>query len=115
MERAVAEAQARRGLRVAVTDQDSASALEEVPGSIGTSSLALVASERRNVRVLEIDGVAPSVHALETGAYRYVRPLYLVISGSAPAAARSFVEFATSPGAREVLMRNGALPWLPAR
>lgn len=115
IERAIRAAQARPGLQVAVSDQDSAIALEQVPGSIGTSSLALIASERRDVRPLAIEGVAPSVHALETGAYRYVRPLYLVSSTSAPATARAFAEFAVSSAAREILLRQGALPWLPPR
>ncbi|HSD62001.1 MAG TPA: substrate-binding domain-containing protein [Burkholderiales bacterium] len=115
LERAVRAAQTRAGLQVAVSDQDSVVALEQVPGSIGTSSLALIASERRKVRVLAVEGVAPSVQALETGAYRYARPFYLISSASASATTQAFAEFAASPGAREVLLRYGALPWLPAR
>lgn len=115
LERAVRAAQARRGLMVAITDQDSAQYLEQVPGSIGTTSLALVVSERRNLRVLAIEGVAPSIRALESGAYRFSRPLYLITSASPSAAALAFAEFAASPAAGEVLRRNGAVPWLPAQ
>lgn len=115
LERAVRAAQARRGLMVAITDQDSAQYLEQVPGSIGTTSLALVVSERRNLRVLAIEGVAPSIQALESGAYRFSRPLYLITSASPSAAALAFAEFAASPAAGEVLRRNGAVPWLPAQ
>ncbi len=115
LDRAVLAAQARPGLPVAVTDQESAQRLERVPGSIGTSSLAVLTGERRSLRALAIEGVAPTLQALDSGAYRFSRPLYLVSAAAPPAAAQAFEAFLATSAAGEVLLRNGAVPWQPAR
>jgi len=109
MNRAVTSAQARHGLTVAITDQDSADALEKVPGSLGTSSLALIVTEGRKIKPLAIDGVAPSVEGLKTGAYPFVKPRLLVTGGSPSAATQAFIAFLRSPATGSVLARYGAL------
>jgi phosphate transport system substrate-binding protein len=109
MNRAVTFAQGRHGLTVAITDQDSADALEKVPGSLGTSSLALIVTEGRKIKPLAIDGVAPSVEGLRTGVYPFAKPLLLVTSGSPTAATQAFIAFLRSPATGDMLARYGAL------
>lgn len=107
MDRAVTAALARKGMILAITDQDSADTLEKVPGAVGTSSLALILSENRALHALPLDGVEPTVEALADGRYPYGRSLYLVTGPRTAAEARRFAEFLASPAAQAVLRRNG--------
>lgn len=60
-------AEKRPGLLFTVTDQETADSIEKVPGSLGPSTLALVLSEKRAMRVLSLNGVVPDVKALADG------------------------------------------------
>lgn len=115
MDRAVSAAQSRHGLIVAATDQDSADALEKIPGSLGTSSLALITTERRKIRPLAINGAAPSVDGLRTGAYPHVKRLTLVARPSPSPATQAFIAYLRSPEVARMLPRYGALaaPQIP--
>jgi phosphate transport system substrate-binding protein len=108
--RAVEQALKRAGMLVASTDREAADILERTPGAIGPSTLGLIQSERRGLRALAMDGVAPTLQALESGAYPHHKRLYLVIGkkGLTPEAAR-FVEFVTSPAGKALLRNNGHL------
>lgn len=101
---------ARRGMRIAPTDHDSARDVERTPGAFGTSTLALALSERRRFKVLALDGVMPSLRSLEDQSYAPVKRLYLVVANDAPPAARAFVDFVLSPAGARMLRANGQLP-----
>lgn len=107
---AVAQALARDGMIVAVTDQDSASEILRLPGALGTSTLALILSERRALYALPIDGVAPSVKSLANGTYPYARSLYLATKGTPPEAVAHFIDFIRSAEGRRILSENGHVP-----
>ena len=109
MNRAVSTAQARPGLYTALTDPDMADALENVPGSIGSTTLALIVSEQRRLNPIPLDKVVPSVATLASGAYPYAKPLYLVTAPGVSAAARDFIAFLKSPPGEVILARNGYL------
>lgn len=101
----------RPGMIVAPTDRDAADAIEKTPGAIGASTLALILSEKRAMRPLALDGVAPTVEALEAGAYRHQKRLSLAWGPRAlrPEAGR-FVEFVQSARARAILRATGHAP-----
>lgn len=107
MREAKSAAEQRKGMLFAVTDQDAADALEKMPGSLGPTTLALVLSEHRELRVLPLEGVTPDVRSLADGAYALYKTMLLVTGPKSPAAAKAFVEFARSSAAREILARNG--------
>jgi phosphate transport system substrate-binding protein len=104
---AVAIAMAREGMVFAMTDQDSADAIERLPGGLGTSSLALLMSERRRARALSIDGVTPTVANVASGRYPYVKPLVLLVKAGAPASLMQFVAFVGSAAGRCILTEAG--------
>jgi phosphate transport system substrate-binding protein len=108
---ALATAMAREGMIVAITDQDSANDIGRIKGAIGTSSLALILSEQRNLTALSIDGVKPSVNALADGTYPHYKSLYIVSKGTAPGAAARFIAFVRSSEGRRALMEMGH--WVP--
>jgi phosphate transport system substrate-binding protein len=107
---AVAAAGRRPGMIVADTDTEAANLIERTKGSLGPTTLALLLSERRNAKILKLDGVAPSVKALADGRYRLQKRFYLVTGPRASAGARQFVAFVQSPAGRTILERTGHLP-----
>ncbi len=107
MEQAVKSALSRRGMRMAITDGDSADAIETVQGALGTSSLALMVSEKRSLKALALNGVTPSTKTIADGTYPYVKSMYL-LTGSRPSqATQEFVSFVRSGRGREILGQLG--------
>ncbi len=110
MKQAVAAAHASDGMVIGVTDQDSANEAERLPGSIGTSSLALLLSENRKLQPIAINGVKPTIQTLAQGSYPYVKPMYIVTKGKPAAHVQRFVDFALSAEGRALLARLGHVP-----
>ena len=108
--RAMTIAYARPGVHIAITDQDSADAIEQIPGGLGTSTLALILSEQRTINALPLNGVAPSVAALMRGSYPYFKPLYLITPQNPSGPARAFAAFIQSRQGARILSDNGYLP-----
>lgn len=107
MDRAVTEALQREGMIVAITDQDSADAIEKIPGAVGTVTLGQLVSEDRPFKVLSLDGVRPGADALASGAYPYFKAYYLIMRPDAPRAAREFRDFLFSARGSGILSRCG--------
>lgn len=107
---AVDRAHARPGLATAGTDQENAELLERIQGSFGIISVGQAMAERRRLRLLALDGVAPTLEALVSGRYRLSRALAVVTRGEAPAAAQAFLDFLASPPARALLRAHGYVP-----
>jgi phosphate transport system substrate-binding protein len=104
---ALASAQAREGMVVGITDQDSANELQRLKGGLGTASLALVLSEKRPLSVIPIEGVTPSVTTLTNKTYPYFKPMYFVTRSNAPAAVTRFIEFTRSAQGQRILADTG--------
>ncbi len=99
-----------QGIPVAMTDQDTAQMLERFPGSVATSSLALILAEQRPLTALTLDDVAPTAANLAAGRYRMMKPLYLVLHNDSTEHARRFAAFVTSdPIAARILDETGHL------
>lgn len=107
---AVALAGKRPGMIVADADSDAANLIERTEGSFGATALGLVLSERRNLKVLKLDGVAPSAKALADERYGLQKRLYLVTVPRSGPAAREFVAFVQSRTGRAILERTGHVP-----
>jgi len=107
MERALNSAHGRAGLKMAATDQDSAEAIAAIPGALGTSTLALILSERRPLKALSINGIPPSPRAIADGSYPYFKTFYLVTRRTPSPPAKRFLEFVGSAPGREILSRLG--------
>lgn len=109
MNSAINAALARKGLRMADTDQDNADALEQLPGSLGTTTLTQILTENRALRPLALDGVAPTLQSLASGGYRYFKTLHLVTGRDPSPLAKDFVAFIRSPAGQAVLAKTGNL------
>ncbi len=104
---AVTEAMSRPGMVIGITDQDSATRIARLSNSLGTSSLALILSEKHALRALAIDGVAPTVKAIADGTYPHFKTLFIVTRSSPPASASAFIAFVKSSDGRRILEDTG--------
>lgn len=105
--RALTAAEKRPGMSFALTDQDSAESTEKIPGALGTSTLAQILTEKRALKVLDFDGVKPSVDNMRNGSYPYYKRMFIVIGPKASATAREFIAYAQSAAGRGLLARVG--------
>ena len=78
MDQAVTRAMSREGMILAITDQESAQVVEKTPGALAAGTLTQVYSEKRQVNILSLNGIAPSVKTLGEDAYPLSLSLYLV-------------------------------------
>jgi len=107
---AVASASKRPGMIIADTDNDAADMIERTEGAFGVTALGLVLSERRKIKVLKLDGVAPSAKSLADGRYGLEKRFNLVTVPRSSAGVREFAAFVQSRTGRAILERTGHVP-----
>lgn len=94
-----------------LTDQDANHALSTTRYAIGVCDLGMIAAENLPVKVLKLNGIAPSPEALLTGEYPLSRDLsFLYREETLPEEAKAFLEFVRSDEGRGILKSNGYLP-----
>ncbi len=96
MEQAVALSFSREGMNLAITDQDNASVIEMTAGGLGGGTLTQILSENRQVKVLSLNGVKPSVEGLVDGSYPWSKSIYLVTAAGTSPAVQRFEAFIIS-------------------
>lgn len=99
----------RRDLSIAATDQDNADMGEKVKGSLIGATLAQIVSERRNLRFVSIDGVAPSLETYLNGSYPYGKSLLVVVPAKIGPEAEAFIAFLARPAGATLLRRAGVI------
>jgi phosphate transport system substrate-binding protein len=109
MSDAVDVALKRQGMLMALTDQEAAEMIENIPGSFGFSTLAQIISEKRCVKVLAYNGVLPDIHSLSDRSYLFFKVLYFVIQKEPSEPVRQFIDFARSDEGRKILEESGNL------
>ena len=95
------------GIFVGNTDQEAAMQIEKTPGSFGTLSNSIIAVEKRKIKVLSIDGVAPTVSNVSASKYPYAMTLSLVYKRDKyRGAIKDFIEFVFSRAGQKILSNN---------
>jgi phosphate transport system substrate-binding protein len=107
MDAAVQSALQRKELHVAINDQDNATALEKIPGSLGVIPLAQIMTEQRRIKPLVFDDLEGTVEALKAGNYPYAKEHYIVSKSDPGPEAQAFLDFIASPEGQEVLRVSG--------
>ena len=108
--RAVAAARTRPGVPTFMNDQDHAAALERLPGAFGSLALGQVAAEERRLRPVELDGVLPSTAAVESGAWPFVKHLFVAHGASPRPEALALAAFLGGSDAGAILASLDHLP-----
>jgi phosphate transport system substrate-binding protein len=107
MEQAIKNALTRDSMKIAVTDGEAADAIEAIQGAMGTSSLALIISEKRSLKALTLDGVAPSPKTIADGSYPYFKSIYALTGTKPSALTEEFMAFLRGKAGQEILTRVG--------
>ena len=111
LDQALTVAEQRPGMPFATTDQEAADKTESIPGALGVTTLSLIASEKRALRALAVDGVEPTAANGAAGKYPYTKRFFFVTRIAPSAAVQRFIGFTQSPAGREILVAAGH--WIP--
>ena len=99
----------RRDLSIAATDQDNADMGEKIKGSLISATLVQIVSEKRNLKFVTIDGVAPSLESYVNGSYPYGKSLLVIVPSEISPEAAAFIAFLAKPAGEELLRRAGVI------
>ncbi|MFQ5494285.1 MAG: PstS family phosphate ABC transporter substrate-binding protein [Phycisphaerae bacterium] len=110
MDGALKIARISRGAPTAYSDQDAMDLAERAPGSVSTGTLTAVIAEKRPLKGIPIDGVAPSVANLENGSYTLAKTLSFVTGPEPSEMVNDFIRFVNSAEGAAVLRGTGNLP-----
>lgn len=86
--------------------------VQTVSGNPNAIGYASVASVNDTVKMVSVEGTAPTVENIQSGAYKVQRNFVLVTRKDAPLseAAQDFFDYATSPQADSLIIEAGAVP-----
>jgi phosphate transport system substrate-binding protein len=107
---ALASAYKRKGVPVSMTDQSTIEMLIRAENSIATSTLSLIISEQRPVKILTLNNVVPSVENLSNNLYPLKKSLFIVHNGQLTGFKQKFIEFIFSKEGKAILSRTGHVP-----
>ena len=86
--------------------------IERDPNAVGITGVS--SARKRNVKIIDFNGQTPTFVNVKNGKYGLIRPLYLVTGPSPTKKAMDFINFATTNEGREVLRKNGTVPYQDA-
>lgn len=109
MNQAVDIAHGKEGMLYVFTDQENAQTIETVPGAIGTSTIAQILSEKRQLTALSMDNVGPTPENIVNGTYPFAKTLRMVTSSTPPPLAKRLMDFVSSDEGKNILRNNGHL------
>jgi phosphate transport system substrate-binding protein len=95
----------------------SSGPLEEgiVKNANGFGVTGISSAKRRDVKILQLNGHAPTYDNIKTGNYVLYRPLYLVTKlGNRKSPGRDFIRFALSREGQDIIRRQGTVPYAEA-
>ncbi len=110
--RADAEAYAAGRFRVVYHDRAMQNALFVTEGGVGLFDFGAVQTQGLALRLMDIDGVRPSVVSIEDGSYPFYKDLSFVYtseSGKRPLV-QAFLAFVASDGGQQVIRDGGYMP-----
>jgi phosphate transport system substrate-binding protein len=110
---AITAAGQRHGMQFALTDQDCAIAIANVPGAIGPMTLSYIRAAGLPLRPLALDGVTPNIQTIADGSYSTYETLYLITGPGPTPPARKFLTFVASTAGWKILVETAH--WVPDR
>jgi|Deesub1362B_J571_1020462.scaffolds.fasta_scaffold00011_44 phosphate transport system substrate-binding protein len=79
--------------------------VKNIPGAIGPLATAVI--DKQKVKIIKVDGVAPTSENIKTKKYKVVREINLVTKGPATGKAKKFIEFMLSEIGQALIEKNG--------
>jgi phosphate transport system substrate-binding protein len=87
-------------------------AIDRRPGTIGIVSSGSVLSQRPNIKLLAVGGVAPSPENVQSGKYKFYNERGIITLGAPQGAAKRLLDFAATPEGQKILSGRGMIPVL---
>jgi phosphate transport system substrate-binding protein len=89
-------------------------ALTENPNAIAITGVS--SARLQGIKIVALDGISPTVENIKSGEYGLYRPLYLSYKPDSPNidTVKNFISFVQSKSGREVMRRNGVVPYREA-
>lgn len=109
MEKAMAVARSNKSKILAVTDQDCTKYVANARGTLGTSTLTQIITEKSPLKSLDFNGVRPSIKSLSDGTYRLSTTLHLITNSQPRPAVRQFLDFVFSNEGLKIMTKSGNL------
>ena len=88
------------------TDQEIVEYVERLPSAIGVVSS--VFAEKAKVRMVAVDGVAPTPENVEKGLYPIIGDMYIITKGAPSGWTKKFIEFVLSEEGQTIIGRKFA-------
>ncbi len=110
LKKAVDLAETKKTFIFTTTDQETVDTIEKTPGSFGVTSLALLLSEKRNLRALTLDGVKPSVQSSISGDYPMSKRFYFILPIERSPQVNAFLDFVFSKEGVALAKQYGCYP-----
>lgn len=88
--------------------------LAENPNAIAITGVSN--ARLQGIKIVDLDGVSPTVDNIKSGDYDLYRPLYLTYKPNSPnaEAVKNFISFVQSKPGRDVMRSNGVVPYREA-
>jgi ABC-type phosphate transport system substrate-binding protein len=83
---------------------------DRTEGSLVGTTMTQIKTEHRNLHVVPLDGVEPTLANFESGVYRFAKKLYFIVRRDSTPEAQRFVEFLRSPQGVKALRATETLP-----
>jgi phosphate transport system substrate-binding protein len=89
-------------------------AVESNPNAVGVTGVS--SARKRKVKLLTLEGKEASYDNIRSGEYHFYRPLYIAHNPANPRyeEVKRFIDFAHSREGREIIRKQGAVPYLDA-
>jgi phosphate transport system substrate-binding protein len=107
---AIETARRRAEVPTAATDQDNVALADRTEGSLVGTTMSQIKTEHRNLHVVPLDGVEPTLANFESGVYRFAKHLYFIVPRASSAEAQQFLDFLQSPRGVKALREVETLP-----
>jgi len=107
---AIEAAHERPGLLKATNDQENAEMLERLAGSLGAVAMGQIATEKRQLKILPLNGITPQPGVLSEQDTAFSKSLYIVKTESPSALAAKFFDFVFSEEAQSILVATDHMP-----
>lgn len=104
-----------RGAIVAYSDQEMMEIGERRIGSLVFGALSAILAERRQLRAIMLEGIAPSAASLDDGSYDMELVLHMVLGPKSGATARQFKDFTKTDEAAAILRGLECAPFAVAK
>lgn len=107
---AIEGAHKRPGLLKATNDQENAGMIEELAGSLGAVAMGQIATEKRQLKILALNGITPKPGVISEQDTAFSKSLYIVKTESTSDLAAQFFDFVFSEEAQSILVATDHMP-----